>query len=149
MTQSNDVKTVLAVLNLRGVRFDNGENPFSAPVTVLDHRTALRASANGGQCRPRRTPTPRLPDQICGIADVNGDGVPDRIDGDRAFLGTGSGFSPVYLPLPCRRTRESGECPRQDLRPAAPGQHAYGARQLGGLRDLTGDGIPDAHRHTG
>ena len=60
------------------------------------------------------------------------------------FLGTGSGFTGVRLTLP--GSLAARRVPRS--RPAAhpdpmPGHTHYGADQSAGLRDLTGDGIPD------
>ena len=100
----------------------------------------IAALANGSTGMMRTTDG--LQYQICGIADVNGDGVPDRIDGLRAFLGTGIGFSPVYLSLPVggRASQESDH----DRTCGPTWRRALRRQQVGGRRDLTGDGIPDA-----
>lgn len=86
--------------------------------------------------------------QVAGLADVNGDGLVDRVipqiqpKQTRAYLGTYLGtartFSNVYITLP-------GELARQESDQAA--QCKVGPRFTSsltqGLRDLTGDGIPD------
>ena len=123
-----------AVLNTRGVLFASEGNPFSDPVTIKPNTlcgVSLWASTGDRQ------------ETICAIADVNGDGVPDRIENrSDVFLGTGLGFSSVKLMLPGTfATQKSPQV--QACLPPATGATTYAAYQIAGLRDLTGDGIPD------
>jgi hypothetical protein len=81
-----------AVFNLRGVFFNTSTNPFSSPVTIRHKQSCGVAQwAVGGGFQEAR----------CDIADVNGDGLADRIENYHdVFLGTGAGFSNVQLTLP-------------------------------------------------
>ncbi len=125
-----------AVLNVRGVLVDVATNPFSAPVTLKANTecgVALWAETSGTQ------------HVVCGIADVNGDSLPDRIEDRLVFLGMGGGFSSVQVTLPgafaIQKSDQVQTCVIPE--PDAPGNTPYSASQTVGLRDLTGDGIPD------
>jgi hypothetical protein len=129
-----------AVINLAGVHFTDGNYLFSSPITILDE----------GACGLRRWRTAR--DQShqsasCDIADVNGDGLADRIEGPNVFLGTGHGFSAVKIVLPGSIALPSGSFAEQFSEQGSACAHSapppFLAGQLRGLRDLNGDGIPD------
>ena len=88
--------------------------------------------------------------QMVGFADVNGDGLVDRIVNNRAYLGVYSGtavsFSNVYITLPgplaSHHNTYKAEC-------IDGSHHKPTTEQTQGLRDLTGDGIPDYVDHAG
>jgi hypothetical protein len=90
--KAREGNNVDAVFNLRGVFFDVNTNPFSSPVTIRQGTICGVAEwAVGGGFQ----------EAICDIADINGDGLADRIENHHdVFLGTGSGFSKVQLTLP-------------------------------------------------
>ena len=123
-----------AALNARGVLFDENVPLFSAPITIRPNTlcgVALWTESGGTQ------------ETICALADVNGDGIVDRIENRTdAYLGTGSGFSPVHLTLPgpiaIQRSAQVLQCASP-----ATGATTFTAGQPVGMRDLTGDGIPD------
>jgi RHS repeat-associated protein len=128
---------VNAMLNVGGTHLDVATRLFSAPIdleTNTECGVALWAQQGSTQ------------QAICGLADVNGDGLPDRIEETTtARLGTGQGFSTVSITLPGPMSiQNSGEvltC--ADPQPAPAGSTPFFAGQTAGLRDLTGDGIPD------
>jgi hypothetical protein len=82
--------------------------------------------------------------QLAGFADVNGDGLLDRVVGHKAYLGLYAGtsrfFSSVYLTLP-----NQGYLSKQasNLKSQCAGHSVFNSRLTQGLRDLTGDGIPE------
>jgi hypothetical protein len=132
--------SILAVINLRGVLFDDRSYLFSAPITVSYDECGVRrwwSTFNDRQLA------------VCDIVDVNGDGLADRIENfnfngmtSDVFLGTGHGFSNVKLTLPgAIASHISGQS--HYCTPQAPPNTEFPAGQTGGLRDLTGDGIPD------
>ena len=91
-THDRKVNEIDAVFNLRGVFLDVDTPPFSLPVTIRANTpcgVGLWIDSNGTQ------------EVQCSIADVNGDGLADRIESYHdVFLGTGRGFSTVQLTLP-------------------------------------------------
>jgi RHS repeat-associated protein len=128
-----------AVINVLGVHFDDGNYLFSSPITILDE----------GACAVRRWRTAL--DQShqhtsCDIADVNGDGLADRIEGGDVFLGTGHGFSDVKIALPGSMALPGSfaeQFSEQGSACATSSPPPFAAGQLRGLRDLNGDNIPD------
>src|SRR5262245_25658983 len=79
----------------------------------------------------------------CGFADVNGDGLADRVDTDNvAYLGTGLAFGAAAVKLPgpmtIQQSGQPGICNAPHMGDPAPT-----TIQTAALRDLTGDGIPD------
>ncbi|NVJ19648.1 hypothetical protein HUW62_00135 [Myxococcus sp. AM011] len=128
---------VEAVLNLYGLAIEEGSPVFSAPITLL---------ANTECGVGLWTTTGDTQSVLCGLAEVNGDGLLDRFDNRTTVrLGTGRGFSPVTLTLPgpysVQKTAQNTTCVAPN--PAPPGATTFGAAMNTGLRDLTGDGIPD------
>jgi RHS repeat-associated protein len=83
--------------------------------------------------------------EICGMDDVNGDGLLDRVNGRTVRLGTGYQIGTIYFDLPASTwlsvydNHLSGYCNEPGVPPTA----SFPAAQVMGLRDLTGDGIPD------
>lgn len=137
---------VQAMFNVRGVRFYTDDNVFSRAVNL----TAPRPDQGVGvwECTgydPRSTAPcdERSESLYAGFADVNGDGLMDRVVFNQAYLGAYTGtavtFSPVYVALPgplaTLINTHKAECEGGNEQP--------GSEQTRGLRDLTGDGIPD------
>lgn len=131
---------VEAALNVRGLFLDE-DSPtssaqFSAPVELLT------ASSCGTARWSDYTSGPIESQAVdCDITDVNGDGLADRVDGESVLLGTGIGFQTAQMTLPGPLTRQDSghpvSCP-----PNGTAQ-AFTTTTTAGLRDLTGDGIPD------
>ncbi len=84
----------------------------------------------------------------CGFADVNGDGIADRLtEFGYALLGTGMGFNTTRVALLGRSwlAQVSDHRAKCDL----DGSDWALARTSQAIRDLTGDGIPDIARASG
>jgi RHS repeat-associated protein len=134
--KDGDSNKINAMLNIGGTHLDIGTRLFSAPIDLETKAwcgVALWLEFGDTQ------------HTTCDLADINGDGLPDRIeDTITARLGTGNGFSPVAITLPGPMSvQKSGEVQTCTATPAPPGSTTFFAGQLAGLRDLTGDGIPD------
>ena len=133
---------ILASFNNIGVRFQDDERyAFSQSRGLNAARPDFGVgmwegiqSGSGGSFRS-------IQRQRVGHTDVNGDGLVDRVIDTDAYLGTYSAtwtFSNVHITLPGPMASQSSE-QEQDC--------AHGLRYTSGLsqglRDLTGDGIPD------
>ena len=149
---------VRGALNVRGVRFYTDDDPFAQSFNLIpfapspDNPLATSSKWGVGEWTCAGTVFPADPcdeslqNQLIGFADVNGDGLVDRVVGNRAYLGVYAGtavtFSPVYITLPgplaTQHNTHKMEC-------AAGGTPTVFQRR--GLRDLTGDGIPDYYDH--
>ena len=132
---------VLSVRNVRGVFVSNGSDPFSAS-DELESPSACGV----GKWVGRDTLQDRVQSVECTIADVNGDGLADRIDGKGGFLlGTGFNFKTVRLQFPAAAPLKFLAVQNSDFLDTCPQNAAAAsiAQQTAGLRDLTGDGIPD------
>jgi hypothetical protein len=130
-----------ALFNVLGVRFDVNSPSFSPPVTLRTNDTCGVAIWSATVSSQQSL--------TCDIVDVNGDGIADRVTGRSVYFGTGTlgagGFftpvAPLTLPgsLAVQNNDEVAIC------------SAFGSNGLtqfttylrAGLRDLTGDGIPD------
>jgi hypothetical protein len=142
---------VRAALNVRGVFISSdltstATDPFSAPQVLIQNSTCGIARWQTG--------TTGTPDQKnvslmqCGFADVNGDGLADRIENieetllayNSALLGNGFGFGTVRVKLPAQLGRQENDY--HELCEVSQANW-YRSEQRLGLRDLTGDGIPD------
>jgi hypothetical protein len=77
----------------------------------------------------------------CTLADVTGDGIADRIDHDHALIGLGTGMSGIRIPLPVDFVGQQVSNHALCLGQAA--NWPFQSIITGGLRDVTGDGIPD------
>ncbi|RKH32678.1 hypothetical protein D7Y13_30145 [Corallococcus praedator] len=131
-----DGNAVQAFFNTYGVMISDSVTAFSSPVTLKPN------AACGVGLWFTTSDTQRVE---CGLADVNGDGLLDRVEGSTVSLGTGSGFSVATLTLPGRLSVQENAQERICTwpNPDPPLSTPYGSGQTQGLRDLTGDGIPD------
>ena len=135
---------IRAAFNIRGVRFDTDTEAFSRSFNVL----AVAADQGISQWTCLDLPCDENQSEFAGFADVNGDGLLDRVVGTKAYLGTYSGtahtFSPIYITLPGPLSTQRSDHNQQCV---IGGQLKSTAEQTQGLRDLTGDGIPDYFDH--
>jgi hypothetical protein len=152
---------VKALINVAGVHLDEATSAFSAPI-VLE---ADSAGCGVEKWLPGFGATGRST-QVCGFADVNGDGLVDRLRSlsgagtlnGLAFLGTGNMDAPfggpgIHLPGPIARTQrkviqifdDKGThfVPPQNVCPAGDDTATYPNQRTAGMRDVNGDGIPD------
>ena len=134
-----DANGVDVALNRRGVMFDLGLDQFTPPSNVA---TDLCGVAMWIDEAPAATTEPSTQRLSCGHADVNGDGLLDRVRGATARLGTGRAFSGIAILLPgslaVQKSTQLSDC----VLPL-PNATTYPAWHQAGLRDMTGDGIPD------
>ena len=103
----------------------------------------------------------------CDLADINGDGLVDRIEPPKPFggyirqpiyLGIGSGYAvgnafasaAMFLPISDdphyyaeQASDEVYQCKPHPPTPPPPPDHQFYPGQRAGVRDVTGDGIPD------
>jgi RHS repeat-associated protein len=128
-----------AALNRRGVMFDLGLDQFASPANVA---TDLCGVAMWVDEPPGATTDPSTQRLSCGHTDVNGDGLLDRVRGATARLGTGLSFSGIAVPLPgslaVQKSQQLSTCTLP-----IPNPVTYSAWHETGLRDMTGDGLPD------
>ncbi|MCY1030650.1 hypothetical protein OV207_04205 [Corallococcus sp. BB11-1] len=134
-----------AVINVGGPAGGQGNNPFSAPITIQAH-----ASCGVGNWYVAQGSVNHQ-GMSCALVDVNGDALVDRVQsGKYVSLGTGSGFTKVQLILPSisrqamiilQKSIQEQSCLTPNPRP--PGDSTFFAWHEMGMRDLTGDGIPD------
>lgn len=150
-------RSVNVMLNIAGAHLQNGTNLFAAPVTIEAD------SPNG--CGVERwepvadaTNSGNTMNQVCGLRDVNGDGIVDRItNSSQVALGTGdmnqafSTAASIVLPGPLART-EAANRKRSDgtiLLGKTCDDPVFGpitnkeGHLSGALIDINGDGIPD------
>ncbi|MCW5800976.1 MAG: hypothetical protein KIT31_01075 [Deltaproteobacteria bacterium] len=139
---------IQAVLNVTGVRMHNNhggpdEKPFSHFIRIAGDSKLCGVAQWVSGAFWTTDPSPgdsQLQRSVCGLADVNGDGLLDRIEESVVLLGTGVGFSDesiITLPgkLADHRTTHDVNC--------GLGEPLSHDEQVAGLRDLTGDGVPD------
>jgi RHS repeat-associated protein len=145
---------VRASFNVLGVRFSTDSDPFAQSILLtrlLNASLGVEAWECGDSTGTMQCNTAgryEAQNQIAGFADVNGDGLMDRVGGAGSstianlgvFSGTAQAFSNVYITLPgtlaVQANTHDEEC----------GQGGNGkptVDQTQGLRDVTGDGIPD------
>ncbi|RKG91898.1 hypothetical protein D7V88_08270 [Corallococcus terminator] len=137
--QAVDANELRAFFNIYGVLFSDSTPAFAASPLLLKANTECGV---GLWLTNSDTQTVK-----CGLADVNGDGILDRVVDSTVFLGKGSGFSNVTLTLPSPGSLSVQENAQERIctwpNPDPPLSTPYGSGQTRGLRDLTGDGIPD------
>jgi len=91
---------------------------------------------------------------VCGLAEVNGDGITDYVSSRSVFLGTGSLAASSYF-TPSAAMTLPGQLAIQNNQqvsrcaPPATANTTFHVTQTAGLRDVTGDGIPDYLLFTG
>lgn len=136
-----------AVINVAGVRIAQANaNLFSDPVS-LQEPFIRSSSSNAGPNQQDSCSVAKWEDngtgtqtRHCAVADVNGDGIADRIHGRDVTLGTGTSFaSGVRMTLPGMVRAHN---PRKEVCKSDPSGW-YTIDRGSGLHDLTGDGIPD------
>ena len=129
--------------NVRGLFMPSSSSsatyPFSAPEWLAASSCGVE-QWTGDDVGGDRVQTLR-----CGLEDINGDGLLDRIEDTKLFLGTGFSFNTVQLALPIAALRKFVAMQESAYVANCTGQGAIqsNATQTVGLRDLTGDGIPD------
>ena len=132
-----------AMLNVVGNRLTDGDDqPFSAPIVLRNNDDCGVEQWQSSQQTSFGTQ-----ELACGLQDVNGDGLVDRVSVLSVFLGTGIPSADgiftagAMLTLPeILSIQQSGEF--SACKSGIPG-NTFGAGTSAGLRDLTGDGIPD------
>ncbi|WP_240359176.1 RHS repeat-associated core domain-containing protein [Pyxidicoccus trucidator] len=128
-----------AVLNVQGMLISAGVHLFSNPIT-------LKSNTECGVGKWLTTVSVwNYQSVACGLADVNGDNLLDRVHGSTVSLGTGRGFSQLTLTLPgglsVQKSDQHETCVAPTPRP--PATTPFSTSHHAGMRDLTGDGIPD------
>src|SRR5262245_49845226 len=119
---------------------DVDSHPFSSPVLLAaDNTCGVAAWGEADHTHQALT---------CGIMDVNGDGIADRVNGRSVYLGTGTlggagFFTPRVLSLPGSVAIQENNQPVACTAPSTGGTTSFTTHSMAGLRDLTGDGIPD------
>jgi RHS repeat-associated protein len=144
---------VLAAFNAVGVRFDTDHDAFLPPEFLRFEDPGVTFQFGVGLWQEATVPfgPEGVQQQLAGFADVNGDGLLDRVvrqnvylgvyRGTRSRLGAGTTFasSGITLPGPLATVRNTYKKACAFPRTKQPPQ----SDQTQGLRDLTGDGIPD------
>jgi hypothetical protein len=129
-----------AAFNTLGIRIDVDSQPFPSPVLL-----AANDTCGVGQWSDTDVTHQAL---TCGIVDVNGDGLADRVSGSSVRLGTGTvdanGFftSSTILSLPGALAIQQNDLFATCATPGS-GATSFSTQLTAGLRDLTGDGISD------
>src|ERR1043165_8210202 len=93
------------MFNLLGVQVGIDTQPFSAPVT-------LRSADTCGVAKWKAVDASHQ-SLSCAIADVNGDGIPDRVVGTSGFRGTGAPTARRFLPHPPPADAPGDTAPRR------------------------------------
>lgn len=129
-----------AMINVAGVRIGTDTQPFAAAVVLRSHDNCGVATWGAIDGSNQHLD--------CDIVDVNGDGIADLVQGQSVYLGTGVvGSSGLFTeeailtlpgPISTQRNEQATKCA-----PPATGATTFTTYQTAGLRDLTGDGIPD------
>lgn len=138
--RTNEVR---ALFNVAGLTIDENRDPFSTQV-VLTNIGGEAGVAQWVTLQEDSSLTGSFERQLqwAGFADVNGDGLADRVHSKSAYLGVYQGpgkmFSQVSIPLPGVLSEHFSQ-----RRVKCETQPDFSVAQAAGLRDLTGDGIPD------
>lgn len=132
-----------AVLNVLGTRLTNGDDqPFSAPITIMNNDACGVDTWSSSSLSSYR-----FPNHDCGFEDVNGDGLVDVVRYGSVYLSTGtpssSGmFSGALFTLPGPLAVHDNPAV-SSCAPPATLNTTFNGTGVAGLRDITGDGIPD------
>jgi hypothetical protein len=132
---------IMVAFNTIGVHMTGGnDEPFSTPIM-------LRNNVDCGLARWESLDSERQ-QQLCNVMDVNGDGVADFVDGTSVFPGTGSltagqFFTPGPLFVLPGALAVQSNSQETACAPPATVDTTFVVSQTTGLRDVTGDGIPD------
>jgi len=128
----NDIS---AMFNVAGMQVHRNTNAFSSPFVIKSFTScAVENWVNGSQ--------------KCHFADIDGDGLPDHIEGGTVSFNTGS-LSEAFFTGSMRfsGTSTSHSVPQYQICDGdfpPPPSREYQSTQQSGLRDLNGDGIPDS-----
>ncbi|WP_415835040.1 RHS repeat-associated core domain-containing protein [Corallococcus soli] len=135
--RADTANQVRAVFNVHGLLVDTGTPTFSTQVVLREGSCGVGLRTTGASMQ-------RV---LCGLMDVNGDGLIDRVEGATVHLGTGTGFALATLTLPSPGFVSVQENSQQQActwpNPKPPASTPFPSSMTHGLRDLTGDGIPD------
>lgn len=137
---------VEGVLNVQGPFILDDANlalatdPFSAQEVLFESTCGVRRWEGADPALTAPYPPSPTTSLVCDISDVNGDGLVDRISGTTVKLGTGFGFSNVRMTLPGFVAKQFSTYPQNCV---TPPYNPFYSNEIEGLRDLTGDGIPD------
>jgi len=130
------------LLDVAGVRIDDGTSIFSVAVTLSDDPSHCGV----GEWVSRDVEQSQ--EMSCGLADVNGDGLVDRVEGTTARLGTGTypaagmDVSTFTLTLPGALSVQKN--PTHDWPDGCNDPSSnFDPFHQAALRDVTGDGVPD------
>jgi RHS repeat-associated protein len=114
-------------------------DPFSAPSILLSNTAC-------GVAMWQTNPESDITTEMCGLADINGDAIPDRVDATgakaTALLGHGAGFRTVRIELPGPLSTQNSNH-RDSCIVHGDTRQFFHSDLTSGLRDLTGDGFPD------
>jgi RHS repeat-associated protein len=127
---------------------------FSPPFTLDGSSVcgvAMSAGGGGSITCPSNdcnNPVENLPSIVaqtvlCSVEDVNGDGLADRLEGGVVMLGTGGLFSQVAMASGAAFGSMYENPARHACAAPATDATEFQAKATSGLRDMTGDGIPD------
>ena len=140
LASTNRIEAMLNVVGVRNPSSSTG-SWFSDPVTLISNDSCGVARWTTGQAA-----SAPFQSQTCGMEDVNGDGIVDRINDRSVFLGKGTSSSTGWFTAGAMITLPGSMVVEQNARAlncSIDGVTTYSASQFAGLRDLTGDGIPD------
>jgi RHS repeat-associated protein len=140
--------SVRVAFNILGVHLDSdpdASSPFARSIPVnLPELSLPGAVPQGVALWSAKSANADVQEQVAGFVDVNGDGLADRVSGQAAYLGVYVGtaltFSSAFISLPNQGHISTQSSTNKDR----CGNHdTFNSNLVQGLRDLTGDGIPD------
>lgn len=140
MPRAGNHNKLEAVFNVAGMNLTDGVQPFSAPVTLRTNEPCGVSQSIADFVQDWKLK--------CSLVDVNGDGITDRVNLGSVMLGTGnlaagSFFTPgAILTLPGWLEMQQNNAWSRCVDGVPPGT-TFQVFKTTGLRDVTGDGIPD------
>jgi len=129
---------LMAMFNVAGVRIDS-QAPFSSPTRIRAHESIDQQGGLGCTLTMWVDNQAGTQTQVCGLEDVNGDGLVDRIIDKEVSLGSGRSFGAAKLKLPFTITASN---PKNSICTGQNPLDRYDIKRSG-LRDVSGDGIPE------